>query len=138
MNQIPLAVIALTALATSAFAATPQEPAAVGHQARAVPGEAMEVVVRPNSYWTDPARKDEHTRRERYWSPTVLVRGSIAIEWAPYEFWIDGQTSNCGVDTFDLVKVEGAWRVANAMWTVEPAACDELRPRDETEIRPKD
>jgi len=128
MNQTPLAVIALTALATSAFAATPPEPVAVGHpaseeaavlatldryfaaisaddfatmtalqmpdgktyRARAVPGEAMEVVVRPNSYWTDPARKDGHTSRERYWSPTVMVRGSIALAWAPYEFWVDG------------------------------------------------
>ena len=115
-----------------------QMPDGKTYRARAVPGGAMEVVVRPNSYWTDPARKDGHTRRERYWSPTVLVRGSIAVAWTPYEFWIDGETSHCGVDTFDLVKVEGAWLVANAMWTVEPEACAELRPKDGAEMRPKD
>ncbi|MBK9064929.1 MAG: hypothetical protein IPL89_17350 [Acidobacteria bacterium] len=47
----------------------------------------------------------------------------IAVVWAPYEFWIDGKTSHCGIDVFDFVKVDGAWRVANAMWTVEPNAC---------------
>lgn len=115
-----------------------QTPDGMTYRARPVPGGPMEVIARPHSYWIDPARKDGHTRRERYWSPTVLVRGSIALAWAPYEFWVDGQTSHCGIDTFDLVKVDGAWRVASAMWTVEPEACDELRSKDATEMRPKD
>jgi hypothetical protein len=68
------------------------------YRARAAEDGGMEVVGRPNSYWIDPARKDGRTYRERYWSPTVLVRGSIAVVWAPYEFWIDGRTSHCGVD----------------------------------------
>lgn len=66
----------------------------------------------------------------------MLVRGQIAVVWAPYEFWIDGKTSHCGVDVFDLVEVDGAWRVANMMWTVEPNACDALRPADPGAIRP--
>jgi len=70
------------------------------------------------------------------WSPTVMIRGSLAVVWAPYEFWIDGQTSHCGVDVFDFVKVNDAWRVANSMWTVEPDACEELRPADASAIRP--
>ena len=37
---------------------------------------------------------------------------------------------------FDFVKVDGAWRVANAMWTVEPNACSELRPANPSAIRP--
>jgi hypothetical protein len=115
-----------------------QMPDGMTFRARALPGGSMEVVGRPNSYWVDPARKDGRARRERYWSPTVLVRGSIAVVWAPYEFWVDGKTSHCGVDVFDFVKVEDAWRVANAMWTVEPDACPELRPKDRAEIRPKD
>jgi hypothetical protein len=99
---------------------------------------AIEIVGRPNSYWVDPSQAEGPPLRERYWSPTVLVRGSIALAWAPYEFWEDGKTSHCGVDTFDLVKVDGQWRVANAMWTVEPQACAELRPVDASAIRPKD
>ena len=96
----------------------------------------MEVKPRPASYWTDPANDDGTKLRERYWSPTVLVRGSIAVVWAPYEFWRDGKTSHCGVDVFDFVKVDGTWRVANGMWTVEPEACEELRPSDPSQIRP--
>ena len=115
-----------------------QLPDGMTYRARALPDGTMEVVGRPNSYWVDPSRKDARTFRERYWSPTVLVRGGIATLWAPYEFWIDGKTSHCGIDVFDFVKKDGAWLVANAMWTVEPEACAELRPKPGTEIRPKD
>jgi hypothetical protein len=52
--------------------------------------------------------------------------------------WRDGKTSHCGVDVFDFVKVDGIWRVANGMWTVEPEACAELRPSDPSQIRPAD
>jgi hypothetical protein len=49
----------------------------------------------------------------------VLIRGGIALVWAPYEFWTDGKTSHCGV--FDFVKLDGVWRVANGLPT--PQEC---------------
>ena len=98
----------------------------------------VEPVPRPNNFWTDPANQNSNAHRERYWSPTVLMRGPLAVVWAPYEFWVNGKTSHCGVDVFDFVKVEGKWRVANAMWTVEAAACESLRPNDGAQIRPVD
>jgi hypothetical protein len=95
-----------------------------------------EVVARPQAYWSDPARFEGRTLHERYWSPTVLLRDPIAVVWAPYEFKIDGKTSHCGIDVFDFVKLDGEWRVASSMWTVEPDACPELRPADPSKIRP--
>ena len=67
----------------------------------------MEIRGRSNADWVSPTRADGPPLRERYWSPTVLIRESIAVVWAPYEFWQDGKTSHCGVDVFDLVKLEG-------------------------------
>jgi hypothetical protein len=75
-------------------------------------------------------------RRERYWDPIVHVRGSIATVWTPYEFWRDGKTTHCGIDVFNMLKQDGVWRIVNAMWTVEPDACAELRPSDPARIRP--
>ena len=83
-----------------------------------------------------PTASPRPERRERYWNPTVLLRGSIAVVWAPYEFWRDGKTTHCGVDVFDLVKQDDVWRVANIMYTVEPQACPELRPKDASQVRP--
>ena len=75
--------------------------------------------------------------RERYWDPVVHVRGGIAVVWTPYEFWVDGKTSHCGIDVFDMIKEKGVWRIANAMWTVEPDACPSLRPSDPSKLRPR-
>ena len=95
-----------------------------------------DVVARPNAWWVAPERADNRTYSERYWSPTVLVRGAMALVWAPYEFGINGQTSHCGVDVFSLARFDGTWKVSNSMWTVEPKACAELRPADPALIRP--
>jgi len=97
-----------------------------------------DVVAQPNAYWVAPERADGHSYRERYWSPTVLIRGGMALVWAPYEFWTDGKTSHCGIDAFSFAKIDGVWKVSNAMWTVEPNACAELRPIDPSAIRPPD
>lgn len=105
---------------------------------RPAEGGGMKIVARPNSFWTDPSRDDGRVLRERYWSPTVMIRGGIAVVWAPYEFWVDGETTHCGVDVFDFVTIDGQWRVSNAMWTVESEACAELRPGDPSTLRPAD
>lgn len=66
---------------------------------------------------------------ERMWDPVVMRRGPIAMVWAPYEFRLDGKTTHCGVDVFDMVKVDGTWRIAHLMWTQEPDACAELKAK---------
>jgi len=78
------------------------------------------------------------TATERYWSPTVLIRGSMAFVWAPYELWIDGASYHCGVDAISFAKIDGAWKATNLMWTAEKDACAELRPDDPSTIRPAD
>jgi hypothetical protein len=108
------------------------------YRIRARDDGGWDVVAQPNSYWVAPERADDRTYRERYWSPTVMIRGAMALVWAPYEFQIDGQTTHCGVDVFSFAKIDGVWKVSNSMWTVEPHACAELRPRDSNMIRPRD
>lgn len=74
---------------------------------------------------------------ERYWDPIVHVRGSLAVVWAPYEFLRDGKTTHCGIDSFEMVRQDGRWRIGNIMWTVEPDACSRLRPSDPAAMRPR-
>ena len=75
---------------------------------------------------------------ERYWSPVVQVRGDIAMVWAPYELRDNGQVVHCGIDAFDMVKLDGKWRVGNLLSTMEPDACAELAPPSVAAMRPKD
>jgi len=68
---------------------------------------------------------DEAPRQMERWTgePTVMIRGPIAVVWGEYEYFIDGAFTHCGVDSADLVKVDGEWKLANWMWTVEKEDC---------------
>ena len=57
---------------------------------------------------------------ERYWNPTIQVHRDIAHFWAPYSFDVDGKRSHCGVDSFNLAKINGEWILTSNSWTVEP------------------
>lgn len=60
---------------------------------------------------------------ERIWNAVVHVHGPIAVVWAPYDFHINGKFSHCGFDLFEMLKVDGKWRLSNASWTVETVGC---------------
>ena len=61
---------------------------------------------------------------ERYWNPTVLIEGNIAVFWAPYDFHIEGEFSHCGIDSFQLVKRDGTWLLSNLSWTRQRDNCE--------------
>jgi hypothetical protein len=75
---------------------------------------------------------------ERYWDPVVLVRGGMAVAWMPYELRDNGQVVHCGINSFDLVKLNGAWKVGNMLSSFEPNACDEIKPPSVGAMRPRD
>lgn len=60
---------------------------------------------------------------ERIWSPTVQIRGPLAMVWAPYDFHVDGQRTHCGVDAFTLVRADSLWRVVGIAYTIERRDC---------------
>jgi len=60
---------------------------------------------------------------ERMWEPTVLVHKDMAVVWTSYDFHRDGKFSHCGVDAFNLVKLDGCWKICNGTYTVEPEGC---------------
>jgi Putative lumazine-binding len=66
-------------------------------------------------------RKQEY--RERMWSPEVRIHGPIAALWTPYDFWVDGKFSHCGIDAFDLIKTPDGWKISGGVYTVERTGC---------------
>jgi hypothetical protein len=89
-------------------------------------GEAGKFAVRmmKNEEFVAGIKPDGRDFMERWTSePTVMIRGPIAVVWGEYEFRLDGEFSHCGVDSIDFVKVDGTWKIANFMWTVEKEDC---------------
>lgn len=61
---------------------------------------------------------------ERGFEADVRIAGGMAVVWMPYDLWMNGKWSHCGVDLFTLVQVDAAWRIANLTYTIEqPPAC---------------
>jgi hypothetical protein len=39
------------------------------------------------------------------------VDGALAIAWTPYTFYLTGKFSHCGTDSYQLVKLNGQWKI---------------------------
>ena len=62
---------------------------------------------------------------ERGFRPEVRVSGPVAVVWYPYDLYIKGAWSHCGVDVFTLIRHEGRWRIATMVWSAEqPPTCE--------------
>ena len=48
---------------------------------------------------------------ERITFDIVKVDDGLAIAWTPYQFYYAGKFSHCGVNSFQLVKISGEWKI---------------------------
>lgn len=53
----------------------------------------------------------------------VKVDGSLAIAWTPYKFYLSGQFSHCGVNSFQLVRINGYWKIISLIDTRRKQPC---------------
>lgn len=76
------------------------------------------------SWRFDTDRMSRSELSERGFDATATVQDRVAQVWMPYDLYIGGKWSHCGVDVFTLMKGEGRWRVAALIYTIEqPPAC---------------
>ncbi len=54
---------------------------------------------------------------------SIKIDGPLAIVWAPYKFYFDGQFSHCGVDSFQLVFINGQWKIQYLIDTRRKQPC---------------
>ncbi|HEY9229287.1 MAG TPA: hypothetical protein VIP11_21750, partial [Gemmatimonadaceae bacterium] len=79
--------------------------------------------VMPDSAFVRSLAARREKNLERMWAPIVHVAGSIATVWAPYDFYIDGRFSHCGIDTFTMMKTPKGWSIVSVAYSVEPYGC---------------
>lgn len=61
---------------------------------------------------------------ERMWSPEVSIDGGIASVWTPYDFYRNGEFSHCGIDAFQLRKLDDEWKIVGLIWnSLQPPDC---------------
>ena len=60
---------------------------------------------------------------ERMWNPVVYVQGQVAMVWTPYDFFLNGEFSHCGIDVFTMLEGEDGWRVTSITYDVVREGC---------------
>jgi len=48
---------------------------------------------------------------ERVEFETIRIDGALAMVWAPYQFYYKGKFHHCGVNSFQLVKIDNNWKI---------------------------
>ena len=61
---------------------------------------------------------------ERITFDLIKVDGELAIAWTPYKFYVSDQFSHCGVDSYQLVKLNGEWRIQYLIDTRRKQNCE--------------
>lgn len=54
---------------------------------------------------------------------SVKLDPPLAMVWAPYKFYFDGKFSHCGVDSFQLVWINGHWKIQYLIDTRRKQPC---------------
>lgn len=68
------------------------------------------------------AKKD--SLDERITFETIKIDGPLAVIWTPYKFYYAGKFRHCGVNSFQLVKINGRWKIQFLIDTRRRQGCD--------------
>lgn len=61
---------------------------------------------------------------ERINFEVVKIDGPLAIAWTPYKFYFNGVFSHCGVNSFQLVKINNDWKIQYLIDTRRKKGCE--------------
>lgn len=152
MKQILLSFLILTLFAAFSFGQADDKKAALGvvtqlftEMAAANPTGILSLGTEENQLVAIRKQRDGKTRvevingeafskmftnkeaklREEMYSPQVEVHGDYAMVYGRYVFFVGENLSHCGVNQFNLVRVDGTWKIANGASTIDPTDCNE-------------
>lgn len=54
---------------------------------------------------------------------TVKIDGPLAFAWTPYQFYYKGKFSHCGVNSFQLVRLNSGWKIQYIIDTRRKEGC---------------
>ena len=76
------------------------------------------------AFETSIAKLPKGAADERIEFASVLVDGSLASVWTPYKFYYNGTFSHCGANSFQLIRVNGAWKIQYLIDTRRRQGCE--------------
>ena len=74
--------------------------------------------------FVDFISKEKGNADERIIFETIKIDGPLAFVWTPYKFYYKGKLSHCGVNSFQLVKISGVWKIQYLIDTRRKDNCE--------------
>jgi len=69
------------------------------------------------------AKMEKNILDERIQFDVIRIDGALAIVWAPYQFYYKGKFSHCGADSFQLIRINGKWKIQYLIDTRRSHGC---------------
>jgi len=89
--------------------------------------EGKAVVVTENiselADFVNTLKKDSADERIQF--EAIKIDGPLAIVWTPYSFYHNGRFSHCGVNSFQLVRFDGIWKIQYLIDTRRKQGCNQ-------------
>lgn len=62
-------------------------------------------------------------QREQMFDPEIRIERNLATVWSRYEYGSGGRVRAAGFSSYQLVRVEGRWKIFNYSWSTRPQDC---------------
>jgi hypothetical protein len=109
-----------TALIRSAFSTAP----VLQTIAKNKEGNIVVLTEALDSFLVSIAEPHTEVYDERIVFDLIKIDAELAIVWAPYKFYLGDKFSHCGVDSFQLVKINGQWKIQYLVDTRRRQNCE--------------
>ena len=86
-------------------------------------GKLIVVNEEPSGFIDFISKEQPGNADERITFDVVKVDGPLAIAWTPYNFYYKGTFSHCGVNSFQLVRFNGEWKIQYLIDTRRKQGC---------------
>jgi hypothetical protein len=86
---------------------------------------AIVAVTEPvDSFAKSVAGMAKNAADERINFDIIKIDGPLAFAWTPYLFYYEGKFSHCGVNSFQLLKSKGEWKIQYLIDTRRKQGCN--------------
>ena len=85
--------------------------------------DSARIAYMPIDGWLRGIAGSQGKWREQLFDTQVQVNGDIASVWTGYNFWLDGRLRHCGVDSIELIRIGGAWKITQLADTQRTEGC---------------
>lgn len=77
----------------------------------------------PSGFVTSVGKAAKGSLDERITFGSINIDGNLAAVWTPYEFYLNGKFSHCGVNSFQLHRENGQWKIQYVIDTRRKEGC---------------